>query len=688
MGAFAHSLLASLGFAPTFEVGSRLVLGVAAGYATAQLLVVTLVKALKPTRSRKFLFAESASHAAALVLIPFLMRIQIPWPDPMLEKAAPLVYLAAFLALHGVLKLFSFYTALYSEPSGRLHILGWVGAACVAAAIAGIGVKQWYTGINEARPEATSMPSMYRIGDTYAEARPVHEGALAYYDLPPYENRAVTLRWAYTPENEINETFERAYVTVMFEGGERERYQATVSLEDKQWASMHVPTEDVPPDATRCTVSWTQQRPPSWMRLVGFMPVVRSSRQLLLAGPLLHQQRADETSPNFVIIGIDGLGPGHMSAWDYDRRTTPLLDRFAHNGVAFSYGYSPAPDARAAYMSALTGVNPLCHGYFGDRNGPLPAGSETLSTLMRRLHYATAAFTEGEYRQDLDFGSGFENGYEWFDATYDDEGDAGGTQRTIHNALDWMEDHRDLKFMLFLRAGELADMKIRPRYGSRFMENLESPKDINLYDSMLEYLDTVVGGFVQHIRDSDFRENTCVLVFSPYAITFAKDGSRLPSDVSEDVLRVPFLYYAPGLPREMRNYMVAIEDIVPALARVAGARLDDSIDGRSFIQGPVGKDPVSMAAEPFQLSVRSGNWRYVWQPGTRAFSEVPMPGDGSSKLFRVGTSIQPVTITTDHEKLVADFQARLAEYVHSSYLWRGHSSIDTDTGSPAGTTNE
>ncbi|MFO7975499.1 MAG: sulfatase-like hydrolase/transferase [Candidatus Hydrogenedentota bacterium] len=688
VGAFAHSLLGSLGFAPTFEVGSRLVLGVVASYATAQLFFVALVKALKPTRSWKFLFAESASHATALVLLPFLMHIQIAWPDPILTKAEPLLYLGGYLALHGVLKLFSFYTALYCEPSGRLHILGWLGTACVAGAVAAAGLYQWYTGIGEARPEVTSMPSMYRIGDTYAEARPVHEGAQAHYDLPLYENRGITLRWANSPEAGVEETIERAYVTVVLRGAETERYQATVNLEDAQWAGLHVPADEIPADVTRCTVSWTHQSPPSWMRITGLMPVVRSDRQLLLSGPLLYEERTDETSPNFVIIGIDGLNPRHMSAWEYERRTTPLLGRFANNGVAFPYGYSPTPDAQAAYMSVLTGVNPLCHGYFGDMGGPLPEGCETLSAILRRQHYATVAFTEGEYHHDLDFGSGFENGFEWFDAGYVREGDAGGSKRTVDKALKWMEDHRDVKFMLFLRVGELADMTVRPRYGTRFMDEPDAPKEVNLYDSMLEYLDTVVGGFIQHIRDSEFRTNTCVLAFSPYAIPFDKDGNRLPLDVSEKVLRVPLLYYEPGLPQETRNYVVALEDVVPAVARVAGAPLDESVDGRSFVQGPVGKDPVSMAADPFRLSVRSGNWRYIWEPETRAFGEVPMPGEGRSNLFRVGTSIQPVTIGADQEELVADFQERLAEYVHSSYMWRGHSSVATDDDAATGTLNE
>jgi len=66
--------------------------------------------------------------------------------------------------------------------------------------------------------------------------------------------------------------------------------------------------------------------------------------------------------------------------------------------------------------------------------------------------------------------------------------------------------------------------------------------------------------------------------------------------------------------------------------------------------------------------------RYVWWPGAGAFGPVPMPGAGTSALFRVGTSIREVKISGEEERLVAELQARLAEYVHSSYTWRGLSS--------------
>jgi arylsulfatase A-like enzyme len=597
------------------------------------------------------------------------MRIEIEWPDPALAKAAPLVFLAAFAAVHGFLKIFSFYTALYCEPSGRLHVLFWLGSAVVVAAISVGGFQQWYAGIEEARPEATTMPSMYRIGDTYAEARPLHEGSLARYDLPIYENRGLTLRWAVPPETVPGKSAERAYVTVLFLGGESDRYRATISLESDAWSTMYVPSEDIPEGTTRCTISWTHRPTPSWMRLAGFTPVVRSNRQLLVGGPLLHQNRAEGTGFNFVIIGVDGLSPVHMSAWDYERRTTPLLDRFAHNAVAFPYGYTSAPEPREAYMSLLTGVNPLCHGYFGGRTGPLPEGCEPLATLFRRAHYATAAFTEGEFRRDLDFGSGFEKGFEWFDGTY--EAEEAGSQRTLDKAREWMEEHRDRKFLLFVRVSELADMKVRKRYGTRFMDNPDAQKDVNLYDTMLEYVDTVVGGFAQYIRDTEFRKDTCVLLVSPYAMQFSGDGELLPPGLSEDALRIPMLYYEPGLSRETRTYIAGLEDVVPAISRVAGVPIDESVAGRSFLLGPVGKDPVSMMAEPFRLSVRTGNWRYNWQPGVNAFGKTPMPGEGDSRLYRAGTSSREVSISADREQLVAELQARLAEYVRASYKWRG-----------------
>ena len=299
VGAFVHSLLADLGFAPTFEVSSRLALGAAAGYITAQLCFVTLVKALKPTRARKFLLAESVSHAAALLLLPFLMQVPIAWPDPSLAKAEPLIFLGAFVALHAALKLFSFYTALYSEPSGRLPVLAWLGAACGTALAAALAFQQWFSGIESARPVAASMPGMYRSGDTYAEARPIPEGAMAHYDLPLYAERGITLRWANPPDVAPADWVERAFVTVKILGGETERHRAVVSLDEGTWGTMQVPAEDIPGDATGARYPGRTARPPSWIAPHRVTPVVRSNRQLLGVGAPVASGPPGNNGPEF-----------------------------------------------------------------------------------------------------------------------------------------------------------------------------------------------------------------------------------------------------------------------------------------------------------------------------------------------------------------------------------------------------
>jgi hypothetical protein len=144
--------------------------------------------------------------------------------------------------------------------------------------------------------------------------------------------------------------------------------------------------------------------------------------------------------------------------------------------------------------------------------------------------------------------------------------------------------------------------------------------------------------------------------------------------LSESTLRVPVLYDQPGLPRETRTYVLGLEDVLPALARVADIPLDDSVDGRSFLLGPVGKDPVSMADDPLRLSVRSGNLRYQWTPQVEAFGEVPMPGEGESALYRVGEDARKASIAGERQQLVENLQERLAEYVRASYAWRGEAS--------------
>jgi len=418
VGVYARRLLAAQGFVPDFETGRVVAVGAGAAYVTFQLLYITAVRVLKPTRDPTPLFAESLSHAAALILLPFLLHVPIPWPYAILAKVEPLIYFAVFAALHLFLKLFSFFCAIQSRPAGRIGALGWASACAAGAYGAYLCFTLWHAALLNAREVTPEEIRPYCVGGAYAPARRMPEGAIFRFGVEDKAGQSITLRWANPPELEI--PLQTIFVTVRTDGAGAHPFLLRVELSETGWTELRIPPSELPADLATCTLLWSVEKDPDWVVQTGLRPVAASDREMLVSGPFFHQLRTENSPPNVVMLIVEGLGAEHVRTFGYDRATTPCLDALAERALTFPYAYTPAPEAAPACMTLLTGVNPLAHGYLGRYRGPLPETIQTLPEVLATRHYTTAAFTEGvgPDGEDLYCGSGFERGFELFDAVY------------------------------------------------------------------------------------------------------------------------------------------------------------------------------------------------------------------------------------------------------------------------------
>ena len=640
-GVFGHRVLEIQGYIPTaFSTDLTLAAGIACVYLATQLLYMTLVRLLYPTRAAGPLVAEMLSHLGALAVVPYLAGVDVAWPHPTLDKVEPLIYLGLFGAIHAFFKLVSFYASIQGRPSGRLGVFGWLAAFFVAAGGGWTVIDAWAKDLSEERPMVAEETNGYRIGDEYARARVVPEGALLTCHLEVYPSPCLTLRWANPPGLDPDEgPLERAYVSAAIEGNVTKRYAATVELRPDGWAEFRVHGSDLPAKAKRCTVSWAMQREPAWRRVTGLGPVTTSGRRLLVAGPFAHEIREGLGKPNIVLVAVEALGADFVSGLGHERETTPTLDALAYGAVAYAHAYTPAPEAPAACMTLLTGLCPLRHGYLGTHRGPLPAEYRTLAEILRDRHYATAAFTEGEGGQDQDmgFGSGFERGFELFNPSC-----PGDSRQTLEKASAWIDAHADQKFMVFVRLRELHDPRPQARYGKELAQ-AKGPATLDVYEAALRYVDEQLGAFIRDLRNAETGQNTCIIVTSPYGLDFSA-GRHAPPErlLSEACLRVPLYLFAPDLKPARPDGLVsladvmptvleltrpeaktardALADVIPALVDPAATGLDYPLDGRTLITLEGTKEPVSMMGKPLVLSMRSEDWRVTWRSNQLPFA--------------------------------------------------------------------
>ena len=634
-GAFVRRVLALQGFVPDFDAGLAVVAGAAAVYAAAQLCYITLLQLLKPSRGVGPCLAESLSLGAGLIFVPYLANVAVPWPGSILYKIEPFLYLVAFGAIHVFFKMVSFFAALQSAPGRRLIATVWVALAAVCLIAAHLSYERWNKSLDRAREIPLAEPTPHRIGSAYALARTLPEGALLRVDLRGQAGRNLVLRWAKPPE--FKDFPELLYITIQINNSNQKPILMTVNLTDEEWAEIRLPGDQIPEGATDCEILWSGKKEPEWVRLTGLRPVAVSSREMLVSGPFFYTRCTPEMkAPNIVLIAIDALSAERCSVFGYARNTTPTMKELAERAVVFSYAFTSAPEAPAALMSLLTGVNPLLHGFLGGHHGPLPDGIQTIPQCLTAKQYATAAFTEAEAPggHDLTYGNGFERGFDLFDPGFPliapPAGAAdllpgapvhAGAQVTLNKALEWITAHREEAFFVFIRLRELAGQQLLPRYGSTFLRTPRSPAPEDVYDTMLRDMDRQIGHFLERLKTLPEYENTCIVITAPYGVDFTINprGPGVPA-LTESALRVPIILAMPQGVARTQVGLSSIEDLAPTLVHLAGTAFMHESTGSNLLETYGPKEPVSMAGDPLVLSIRAPWRRLTWQSGRSPFS--------------------------------------------------------------------
>ena len=673
-----RTLLGEHGYVPGFGAGLAVTAGAASIYAGVQLGFAGVLQALWPSKGTRHLLAETPSHGAALVLIPYLQHVAILWPHPALAEMAGLIFLGGFLALHAGLKLITLYAVLQSTPGKRVYSVAWLGAACLCALGAKVGVNAWISDLAEAQPLAPQATNPYRVGPAYAKARVMPEGALL--ECPLEGGRpgdCLTFRWAKPPGTAATPPPDLIYVSVLVEGRTVQTHAREISLDNETWSTFRIPAEELPADRRTCSVAWHAKKEPAWQAVTGLRPICSSERTALLSGPFQHAPGPNEARPNIVVVLVDGLGAAHVSSMGYDRETTPSLDRLAFSGRLFAQAYTPAPEAPAAALSILTGLNPLRHEYLGGNMGPLPAGYRTLPEVLQEIGYTTAAFAEGERAREMDFGHGLERGFDVFDTAYVKDPEPGtedtpeaetswtatGSKATLERAQDWISENEDVAFMAFVHVSELADVRRRARYGGPFTKG-EAPTDpTDIYDTAVAYLDEALGTFVKSIRNNQLGETTCIVVAGAYGPNLEQDES--PRDLPDALLHVPLvLHYAP-MGKGRHTKPVGLADIGPTLATMTRVVLNPGADGTDLRIGPTRPDVVSMAGNPLTFVIRDSIWRMTWLSPRKPFSEDPAPRR-SQVILNDMSQRDPLRrerdVASGHADLVRRWTAYLSEY--------------------------
>jgi arylsulfatase A-like enzyme len=377
--------------------------------------------------------------------------------------------------------------------------------------------------------------------------------------------------------------------------------------------------------------------------------------------------RADDPPPNVVLILADDLAYADLGCYGAIGYQTPNLDRLAREGVKFTDFYAAQAVCSASRAALLTGCYPNRVGILGAL-GPhagfgISPKETTLAEALKSRGYATAIFGKwhlGDAPEFLPTRHGFD---EYFGLPYSNdmwpkhpeapdaypdlpliEGDRvvarNPDQRQLttwytEHAVDFIERNASRPFFLYLPHS-------MPHVPLHVSDKFAGRTERGLFGDVIEEIDWSVGRVLDALHRHDLDGRTLVIFTSdngPWLSYGDHAGSAGPFREGKGTSfdggqREPCLMRWPGVipaGSVCREPAMTI-DLLPTLARLAGADVPGGIDGRDIAPLLRGEPGARSPHEALYFywdrglqAVRSGRWKLHFPHDYR---HLDVPGSG------------------------------------------------------------
>ena len=344
---------------------------------------------------------------------------------------------------------------------------------------------------------------------------------------------------------------------------------------------------------------------------------------------------------NLILLSVDSLRADHMSAYGYERQTTPNFDRLAEKGALFSNYYSTSFLTPVSEMSVHSGMYPSAHGVT-NFDTVLSGNIETLAQFVKNNGYYTAAFIsspefEGnpalkqsfsrgfiEYnRMDVDSeqniisirefpnssmisgsieklsaknkffwwiavgGVHWPYGASWTNDIYSDrdyQGFFNGIKEEY--GLSWPVFKDIYKGILYPGKTELTD------------QDIQYVRD--LYDNGVRAFDDFLGVFINELKDRNLLENTIIVIQSEHGEDLHEHGYFAHYDILDTQTHTPLLIIFPGIEQGcVISSLASSVDILPTMLELIEQKSLSQIQGQNLLPYIIGANENNSNSQVF-----------------------------------------------------------------------------------------
>jgi arylsulfatase A-like enzyme len=393
------------------------------------------------------------------------------------------------------------------------------------------------------------------------------------------------------------------------------------------------------------------------------------------------------TDVNVVLISIDTWRADRMSLYGYDRPTTPFLEEFAKEAVVFDRFFHSGGGTLPSHMTMMTSLNPRTHFIHPGNQRVLEDERITLAEQLKDVGYTTAAFTDGGWMRGK---FGFTQGFDSFD-----DG-AGRFKRILPKAYEWLDEHSQEKFFLFLHTYDVhsehktklpyscpggleltyvdpsvttfdgcrhdkcatylltwinSQVKDEGAMASDFFEPEEIEYISSLYDGCINYVDEKIAEIVGVLKEKGVYDETLLIITSDHGEEFAEHGLFLHDQGGfEEYVWMPLIMRFPDgrYGGQRIEHWGALVDLMPTVLDFLHVPVNDHAQGSSLMPSIVEDRPVRHDVHFYDV-LKVDNWKY--------FSSKKM-------LFDVAADPREVVnIYDQHPEVVSMLETRVRDLI-------------------------
>jgi len=410
---------------------------------------------------------------------------------------------------------------------------------------------------------------------------------------------------------------------------------------------------------------------------------------------------AERDDLNVLFVLTDTLRAHRMSAYGYERETTPTFDYMSSTGLRFARHLAQSSWTKCSMASLWTGLYPQRTGVLRSPDG-VPEEALMPAEILREAGFRTAGiWRNGWVAPSFGFGQGFEvyerpspsrlpshlrieNPHIKIEGTDHDAVDA---------AIEFLRVHGRERWLLYVHLMDVHQYLYDTNnalFGSTYSD---------IYDNSIRHTDEIIGRLLTHLVDRDLLQKTLVVLASDHGEAFGERGIEGHArEVFRETVDVPLVFGFPfqletGIVVQARSRNVDIwptildllglpelpdpdgRSLVPDMfaAAAASAGADSLEEGVAARQLAEGKDEVvaiahldrgwGRAEQPSRpaVSVACGDYRYVLQRGTGE------PGDPTREsLFdTVSDPLEQRNVIGDHPDVASDLRRSAEDYLQS-----------------------